>query len=263
MARRATPVLSDKLSLIFQAMQRALDSDLAPGQRFAILRNRAILAVALRSLKRGAELMSTRTADIISFPQCDGLIFNYTFGKTLRDGSSHMFGIRRDDVRPDLCAVAHLRAYVDGARALGIDLARPGPGALLFRPWLSSAEATEASADPFSVSDLTPMLRSWLRFLGIDGGETFHGLRSGGAIEMALTGAPLLEIMARGYWTAPPMAQHYMGMAQTLMGGGPLPALAPTGALAPDAAVTAQWRDANEMRGFFRAFLADRRAGLP
>ena len=257
--RRAVPLLSDKLSIMYADMQRVIaDPSLSPAQLFTTLSSRALLALGISSLKRNSELVSTRTFNIISFPGGEGLIFNYTWGKTLRDGSVHTFGIRRDDDRPDLCPVAHITAYFDGALALGVDLSHPGPGAPLFRRWLDSPAATTESLDPMPASDLTPMLRMWLQRSGIDGGETFRSLRAGGAIEMALSGAPLAAIMAQGYWVTPAMARHYMGFDRTVAGGGPVPPPRAQGGTAaplrPGNPVLADWRHANELDGFYRAF---------
>ena len=256
--RRAVPLLSDKLARVYADMQRVLDDpSLSPGLRFGTLRSRALLALSISSLKRGSELVDTRTANILSFPGGEGLVFNYTWGKTLRDGSSHVFGIRRDNARPEMCPVAHVTAYFDGALALGVDLSYPGPGAFLFRLWRGSPGETTNSVEPLPVVDLTPMLRMWLQRSGIDGGETWHGLRSGGAIQMALSGAPLADIMAQGYWASPAMAQYYMGFDRSVAGGGPVPPQSSGGAsapLGPTNQLLLDWRRTNELEGFYRAF---------
>ena len=257
---QAVPVLSDKLAAVFEAMRVYLeDPSLSTGTRFATLRCRAMFALAFRSLKRGAEIVTTRTGDVLSFPSGDGLLFNYTWGKTLRDGSAHVFGIPRDDASPATCAVRLLHAYVDGARALGVDLSLPGRGALLFRPWLGSPQATAAATEPLNVPDLNPALRGWLQHLGIYEGETFPGFRSGGSIGMALNGDSLRAIMDIGYWKTPRMARHYMGFASSAAAGGPLPAPAPASGSAQAPPLSTQdrvaaWRDTNELRGFHRAF---------
>ena len=101
------------------------------------------------------------------------------------------------------------------------------------------------------------MLRMWLQRSGIDGGETWQGLRSGGTIEMALAGAPLADIMARGYWASPAMAQHYMGFDRSVTGGGPVPPRSSGGAsapLGPTNQLLLDWRRTNELEGFYRAF---------
>lgn len=273
--RRACPVFSDKLGAMFQDMLRVInDPTTPPSYLFATLRQRAIFALALRSLKRGAELMRLPTARIIAFPDGNGLVFNFTWGKTLRNGATHAFGIRRDTARPDTCAVAHVIAYVQGALALGVDLALPGPRAPLFRPWLGSAEATVASTTHLAVRDLNISLRAWLERVGLFDGETFQGFRSGGAIEMALVGEPLAAIMERGYWATARMATHYMGFDRSVIAGGPAPAASASASglgglladrdrdarlrngLSPPPALLAAWRDANTLRGFYKAFPA-------
>jgi hypothetical protein len=49
------------------------------------------------SLQRGKQLGETRTQSIMRFPDDQGLLFNYVFGKTLRNGTKHVFGILRSE----------------------------------------------------------------------------------------------------------------------------------------------------------------------
>jgi hypothetical protein len=48
--------------------------------------------------------------------------------------------------------------------------------------------------------------------------ESLHGLRAGGALNMALEGSTLRDIMAQGYWASPRTAAHYVGMLSALIG---------------------------------------------
>ena len=53
---------------------------------------------------------------------------------------------------------------------------------------------------PFSSSTAEARLKSYLKDMGADDGETLHGFRSGCAITLALTGADLSEIMDHVGW---------------------------------------------------------------
>lgn len=62
----------------------------------------------------------------------------------------------------------------------------------LFRPVTPDLGIKDA---PFSSSAAESRLKSYLKEMGADNGETLHGFRSGCAITLALTGADLAEIM--------------------------------------------------------------------
>ena len=53
-------------------------------------------------------------------------------------------------------------------------------------------------------------LQLWLKRCGVFNGETMHGLRSGGSIELSLSGAELGEVMRQAGWKSKGMAKHYM-----------------------------------------------------
>ena len=57
------------------------------------------------------------------FPDDSGLLFNHIWGKTLRDGSSNLFGMRCHP-NPALCPIWAVEMYVAVSREIGIDLSR-------------------------------------------------------------------------------------------------------------------------------------------
>ena len=67
------------------------------------------------------------------FPRNNGLLFNHVWGKSLRDGSANLFGIRcHSDL--SVCPIKAIELYVAISSALSVDLL----AGYLFRP-LSSA----------------------------------------------------------------------------------------------------------------------------
>jgi hypothetical protein len=92
---------------------------------------RAMLLVAMVSLQRGKQLGETRTESIMRFPDDRGLLFNYVFGKTLRNGTKHVFGVLRSEDAV-MCPVTAMDEYVHGAAKLGVRLG--GHGRYLFPP---------------------------------------------------------------------------------------------------------------------------------
>lgn len=74
-------------------------------------------------------ILKPRTNEILRFTNDDGLLFNHTWGKTLRGDRSNLFGIRRfENVK--ICPVAAIERYMATSRATQDDLT----DGFLFRP---------------------------------------------------------------------------------------------------------------------------------
>ena len=82
---------------------------------------------------RANDLTLVKTQEIMRFPRNDGLLFNHVWGKSLRDSSANLFGVRRHSDL-SLCPVQAIELYVAISSALSVDLL----AGYLFRP-LSSA----------------------------------------------------------------------------------------------------------------------------
>ncbi len=89
--------------------------------------------------------------------------------------------------------------------------------------------------------------------MNADTGENLHGLCSGCAITLALTGATLSEIMDHVGWNRRHTALYYLQLAKILN---------PSGASAKLASATGEmaqqpWQDINELKRFVCAFPTD------
>ena len=94
--KQATPFFVNKLLLLSRHLDRKLRKpDLSPTSLFIIARDQAFFKTLFFSGDRGSDLGLVQTQEILRFPQDNGFLFNHIWGKTLRDGSSNMFGIRR------------------------------------------------------------------------------------------------------------------------------------------------------------------------
>jgi len=71
------------------------DPSVSPSGLFILARDQAFFKTLFFSANRGSDLGCVQTAEILRFPQGDGFLLNHVWGKTLRDGSSNVFGIRR------------------------------------------------------------------------------------------------------------------------------------------------------------------------
>jgi hypothetical protein len=240
--RQARLLFAFKLRTVLARMNKTLGrTALSPGWRFRILRARAMFTLGAKSLKRGAELGTTRTGPILRFPDNSGFLFNYVWGKTLRDGSKHVFGVKRTE-DPLLCPVTMIEEYVQGALSLGVDLTLPN--CFLFPSWLGVDCASRDALDP---KQLQIDLVFWLKRCDIYEGETWHGLRAGGSIELAIQGESLSTVMHQAFWKSPKIAKHYVKAwqvaCQSVVGG------------APPADLTAEsYASMNSMVDFYRAF---------
>jgi len=141
-----------------------------------------MLLLAMVSLRRGKQLGEKRSESIMRFPDDRGLLFNYVFGKTLRNGTKHVFGVLRSEDAV-LCPVTAVDEYVQGAARLGVKLG--GQGRYLFPPCRDG----RVSAGPLKSAQLNENLKYWLTRCHTFRGETMNGMRSGGSIEKSLSGA--------------------------------------------------------------------------
>jgi len=168
------------------------------------------------------------------------VIFFYVYGKTLRSGTKHVFGVlRSEDVV--MCPVTALDEYVYGAAKLGVHLA--GHGRYLFPPCRDG----RVCVGPLKSAQLNADLQYWLTRCRIFEGETMHGIRSGGSIEKSLSGESLHSVMQLAYWKSPKMAKYYMKEWQVLCAS-------VAGAEPPQGAGPLDYARMNQMVGFCVAF---------
>ena len=184
-------------------------------QLFIFARDQAFLKVRFFAGDRAGELGIIKNAEILSFPKKNALLFNHVLTKSLRDGSENVFALKRYK-DPVLCPVVALEVYLKMCDYLNVDIRRghlfrliSPSGDLLPRPFDSLA----AQARLISYSKKIPNA-----FKGRH--PTLHGLRSGYAISLVLSGIELREIMDYVGWKANTTAHHYIKLRQVLACGG-------------------------------------------
>ena len=149
-----------------------------------------------------------KVPEILRFPNDDVLLFNHVWGKTLRDGDSNVFGIRRNS-NSTIYPVRVIVEYMAISRQLQIDLTT----GYLFRPTTPQGGVIDA---PFSSSAAEARLKVYLKEMGADDGETLHGFRPECAITLALSVVELSEIMDHVGWSRRHTALHYLQLAKVL-----------------------------------------------
>ena len=188
-----------------------------------------------------------KVPEILRFPNDDGFLFNHMWEKTLRDGDSNVFGIRRNS-NSTICPVKAIEEYIVISRQLQIDLTT----GYLFRPTTPQGGVIDA---PFSSSAAEARLKVYLKEMGADDGETLHGFRSRCAITLALSGVELSEIMDHVGWSRRHTALQYLQLAKVLNPAGASATLAAT-----ETDALMDWQDINELKRFVCTCFSSRHA---
>ena len=124
--KQVVPLFLPKLHSLARFLNRKINSPGISAQELYILaRDQAFLKTLVFSGDRGSDLGNVKTPEILRFPSDDGFLFNHIWGKTLRDGSSNIFGIRRLP-NPAICPVTAIEAYVAIFGEVAIDLSLYG-----------------------------------------------------------------------------------------------------------------------------------------
>ncbi|VDI00398.1 Hypothetical predicted protein [Mytilus galloprovincialis] len=110
-----------------------------------------------------------------------GFVITHTVGKTLSNGKKNEFSVMRLDDH-SVCPVFGIEKYVSGAGEMGINLTL----GYLFR--ILDCSRKRVLEAPVSHSVMYGRLKSYLRELGMDEGETPHGIRGGCAVTLAVSG---------------------------------------------------------------------------
>ncbi len=180
---------------------------------FTFARDDAFFKTLFFSPDRAHVLNAVKTQEILRFPRDDGFLFNHVWGKTLHDGSSNLFGIRRHR-NPSLCPVKAIETYMAVCAELGLNLSH----GFLFRPTTPRGGIPHKQ---LSSSTMQTHLHLYLKEAFLDAGATLHSFRAGTAITLALSGAQLSDIMSHIGWRNPSTVSYYLKLAQVWRPGGP------------------------------------------
>ena len=202
-SKQAVPLFLSKLLLLARYMNRKIaERSVNPSGLFVLARDQAFFKALFFSGDRGSDLGFVRTGEILRFPQDDGLLFNHVWRKTLRDGASNVFGIRRHP-NPELCPVKAIETYVAVASELRVSVTN----GYLFRPASPQGHIVNK---PFTSSSAEARSKLDLKEAQIDEGEALHSFRSGSAITLALSGSQLADIMSYVGWNNQETALYYI-----------------------------------------------------
>ncbi|CAB3996884.1 LIGHT-DEPENDENT SHORT HYPOCOTYLS 6 [Paramuricea clavata] len=238
--KQASPFLIGNLDCLTSHIEDQMKlPNLSTTQRFVMAQDQAYFKAVFFSGDRPGDMGQVKVPEILRFPNNNGFLFNHTWGKTLGDGSSIVFGIRRNP-QTNICLVRGIEQYITIAEQLKIDL-RQG---YLFRPTNPQGAIINA---PFTLSTAEARLK---KNMGCDHGATLHGFRAGCTITLALSGVELSDVMDHVGWTQRHTAVYYLQLAKVLNPGGASSLLTQ----ADLTSVTQEWENANDLRRFISAF---------
>ena len=247
--KQASPIFLDKLLLLSRHLEkRLLLTSLTPTDIFITARDQAFFKTLFFSGDRGGDLGQVKTPEIARFPDDNGFLFNHIWGKTLRDGASNIFGMRRHP-NPTLCPIKGIETYVAIAQELGISLS----SGHLFRATNQQGHIVDK---PLLSSTAESGLKKYLRDAHIDNGETLHSFRSGCAVTLALSGSPLADVMSHVGWMNSKTALYYLKLADVLRAGAPCDLLASDSYLPQSREASRVYLDFNDLKNFVTAFPA-------
>ena len=243
--KQAVPLFLPKLHSLARFLTRKMNSPgISARELYILARDQAFLKTLFFGGDRGSDLGNVKTPEILRFPSDDGFLFNHIWGKTLRDGSSNIFGIRRHP-NPAICPVTAIETYVAICDELAIDLSK----GYLFRPTTPHGDVVDK---PLSSSTAQQRLKVYLKEAHLDEGETLHSLRSGCAITLALSGAQLADVMSHVGWKNGQTALYYMKLGEVLRQGSS--SLSLSSASEEASSLFSQYTSLDSLKNFICAF---------
>ena len=184
--KQTTPILRPDFQHLMRYMHTGLLCAAQPVDRLAYARDMALLAVAFRAGSRGSDLAKLLAAQVLHLPSSQGLVLNFHFTKTLRDGVAHASLLAPDNDMPETCAVAAMLRYAQAADSCGWDMSK----VYLFPEVPASGESTpKRLARTLSAKTMAARFKEHLGHAGLGSWQfTFHSFRVGCAVTQTIAG---------------------------------------------------------------------------
>ena len=207
-AKRSTPLLSDKLTKLCRYLHsRATGLAFPPIERLEARRDLAWYTLAFHSAVRNGQLGKTLLARVsYADTSHNALLLNYCWGKTLRDGSTHVVRVPRLPDEPIICPVFAVESWVAAARKHGW----PMIDGFLFPNIERTGLFVTGHGD--NAAQNIRLVRQ-LKQCGIFGGESLHGTRSGSTATFRMEGQSEAAVQTGVGWKDRKWVEHYGGAA--------------------------------------------------
>ena len=116
---QAPAMLHSHLTAIIAHMTLHIRCTQDPYDRVVFARDIALFTVAFNTLKRGDGLRRTLIQRILRLPNECGFLFNFQWGKTMRDGADHLMTVEQDTKPMTTCPIRAVEQYIAVGTALG------------------------------------------------------------------------------------------------------------------------------------------------
>ena len=169
----------------------------------------ALFALAAEATTRGDDLSLLLITRILCLPNKGGLIFNFVFGKVIRSGVQHPFGLPY--IQWGRSLVLHGSAY-----RWVCSTCNPQRNGYMSRGYLFFDVDSSCNRIPgrLSAQTMTLNLKRFAREISLDVGQnlpiSMQSFRSGGAINKFLEGQPLEKVMYDAVWSNPQTIWRYI-----------------------------------------------------
>ena len=178
--KKSGPLFLDKLQRLAEYILCKIRTPWSsPISLYLLSRDLCFFSIDFSSGDRSSDLGRVLSKEVLFFPQSSGLLFNHTYGKTLRGDSVNTFAVTRYE-NLIVCPVCNFERYLKISRLLKIDLSN----GYLFR----ATQGNSVLEDPFVASAVYHRLKMYLRSTNSDEGETPLSSRAGCSIILSLLG---------------------------------------------------------------------------
>jgi hypothetical protein len=198
--KQAKPLFLGKLNLLCQYWHNELTGYLHRIERFIILRDRAFFTLQFFAGDRAHDLSYLVGQEVRVLSDKTGIYIRLTYGKTLCGENHNDFVVPRcDDTL--VCPIEALNEYSKWSKSLGVNLEH----GYVFR----LVSNGKISNDKFNANSAYKQLKTHLRAIGQDDGETPHSFRAGNSISLLLGGVNERSIMSHVGWRSTETFTHY------------------------------------------------------
>lgn len=216
LVKQAPAILRSHLAKIVEPMRIQLQNTSSDVIRVTLARDIAFFTVAFSTTKRGAELTATLIQRVLRLPNKSGLMFNFQWGKTQRDGADHVLTVPYDEEYVAICPVRAVEQLVAVGKGIGWNM-KTG---YLFSDISSGSDGKPRRGSlPVTTAKMSSALKKYAQAAGEAQAFSLHSFRSGGALTRALAGDSLSSIMQKAYWKNPKTAWRYMRLMEVVAPG--------------------------------------------
>ena len=190
--KQAPAVLPSHLHTNVSSLRARLQFTSDPCTRGVHARDLALFTVSFETTKRGDELSRTLIQRILRISNLSGFLFNFQWGKTMRDGADDLIWVAYNQECLATCPVTAVEELIAVGSAMGWDMTR----GYLFPRISRNAErrAPIRGKAPMSAAEMTHALKSHARAAGEKADFWLHYFRSGRGDHKSLErGGPLFH----------------------------------------------------------------------